>query len=431
VSARSRNTPLRGRVRVVSDKSLTHRGLLLGAFADGVTVLEQPNRGADCRATLRAVRALGAEVEERPEAWIVQGGRERLREPADVLDLENSGTGMRLLCGLTAGVPGLSILTGDASLRRRPMRRVIEPLTRMGARIESRQGGFAPLAICGGAPLAPISWTPEVASAQIKSAILLAGLFVDEGTVRVAEPMKTRDHTERLLEFLGASVTREDEVVALVAPTRLRARSWRVPADPSAAAFFVAAATLVEGSEIVLEEVDFNPTRTGALAVLERMGAQITRRPGSAPGPEPCGDLEVVHAPLRATVVEAHEVPSLLDEIPILAVCAALARGTTRFEGIGDLRHKESDRIESVAALLTALGVEVETGDDWLAVQGSGSLAGGKVRSHGDHRIAMSALVAGLVSESPVELDEVAMIETSDPHFLENLARLTRSREDR
>ena len=418
-------------MRVVSDKSLTHRGLMLGAIAEGTTVLEQPNRGADCLATLRAVRALGAEVEERPDAWIVHGGRDRLREPADVLDLENSGTGMRLLCGLAAGVPGLSILTGDASLRRRPMRRVIEPLARMGARIESRGGGLAPLAIRGGAPLAPISWTPEVASAQVKSAILLAGLFVDRGTVRIVEPVPSRDHTERLLEFLGAPVAREDSEVVMTAPSTLRARSWRVPGDPSAAAFFIAAATLVEGSEIVIEEVDLNPTRAGALAVFDRMGARITRRAAGSAGPEPFGDLEVCHAPLRATVVEAEEVPSLLDEVPILAVTAALARGVTRFEGIGELRHKESDRIESVAALLSALGVEIETGPDWLAVHGSGSLAGGAVRSYGDHRIAMSALIAGLVSESPVDLDDAGMIETSDPQFHANLARLTGSPVDR
>jgi 3-phosphoshikimate 1-carboxyvinyltransferase len=250
---------------------------------------------------------------------------------------------------------------------------------------------------------------------------------VDHGTVRVEEPAPSRDHTERLLEFLGASVSREGTAVSLAAPVQLSARSWRVPADPSAVAFFIAAATLVEGSEIVIEEVDLNPTRTGALAVFERMGARISRRPIVSDGPEPVGDLEIAHAPLRATAVEAHEVPSLIDEIPILAVCAALARGATRFLGIGELRHKESDRIESTAALLTALGVQVETGPDWLIVHGSGSLKGGEVRSHGDHRIAMSAMVAGLVSRTPLELDDASMIETSDPEFRANLARLTGS----
>jgi 3-phosphoshikimate 1-carboxyvinyltransferase len=415
---------LRGRVRVVSDKSLTHRGLLLGALAEGETVLEQPNRGADCRATLRAVQSLGAEVQESSDAWIVRGGRDRLHEPADILDLGNAGTGIRLLCGVAAGIPGLSILTGDESLRRRPMQRVIGPLAQMGARIDSRRGGHAPLAVRGGT-LGPIAWKSEAASAQIKSAILLAGLFVDRGMVSVEEPAPSRDHTERLLRFLGVPVSCEGSIVSLQAPAHLTARSWRVPGDPSAAAFLVAAATLVEGSEIVIEEVDLNPTRTGALAVFERMGAKIGRRLSPSAGPEPYGDLAVAHAPLQATVVEAHEVPSLIDEIPILAVSAALARGNTEFRGVGELRHKESDRIESVASLLQALGVKVETGPDWLIVHGGGTLAGGRVQSQGDHRIAMSAIVAGLVSSSPVELDDASMIETSDPQFHDNLARLT------
>jgi 3-phosphoshikimate 1-carboxyvinyltransferase len=415
-------------VRVVSDKSLTHRGTLLGALAAGSTVLERPNRGADCRATLRAVRALGARVEETPEAWIVHGGRDRLHEPDDVLDLGNAGTGIRLLCGVVAGLDGLSVLTGDASLRRRPMQRVIEPLLRMGGRIEARRGGYAPLAVRGGT-LEPILWRSEAASAQIKSAVLLAGLFVDHGIVGVEEPAPSRDHTERLLEFLGVPVEREGGIVSLRGASSPVARSWRVPGDSSAAAFFVTAATLVEGSEIVIEEVGLNPTRTGALDVLGRMGARITRHPSRSAGPEPVGELKVEHARLRATVVEAPEVPGLIDEIPILAVAAALAEGTTEFRGVGELRLKESDRIASTAALLSALGVEVEVGLDWLAVHGVESLAGGSVRAQADHRIAMSALVAGLVTRAPVEVDDLRMIETSDPHFLSNLAALTTGRE--
>ncbi|MCA9728124.1 MAG: 3-phosphoshikimate 1-carboxyvinyltransferase, partial [Candidatus Eisenbacteria bacterium] len=252
--------PLEGRVRVVSDKSLTHRGVLLGACAEGRTVLARPNFGADCRATLRAVERLGVGVEIEEDAWVLDGGKSRLHEPPDVLDLENSGTGMRLLAGVASGVAGLSVLTGDASLRRRPMRRITDPLEAMGARISCRTGGQAPLAITGGA-LHAIDWKSEAASAQVKSAVLLAGLWVNSGTIRFEEPASSRDHTERLLAYLGAAVEHRPRFVALHGGASLRARSWSVPADPSAAAFFAVAATLVSGSALELTDVALNPTR--------------------------------------------------------------------------------------------------------------------------------------------------------------------------
>lgn len=420
---------LRGRIEVVSDKSITHRGVLFGALSSGKTVLERPNPGADCRATLAAAATLGARVHEEPERWTIEGGTSLLREPEQVLDLGNSGTGMRLLTGLLAGIDGISVLTGDDSLRRRPMRRVIDPLALLGVRIDARQGGKAPLVVHGGSLRVAPQVIP-VASAQVKSALLLAGTWFREGALELDEPVPSRDHTERLLQFLGATCERRGARIRLVAPVELSARSFRVPGDPSAAAFFAVAATIVPGSHIRIENVGTNPTRTGALAVLSRMGAKLSVHENTVlAGPEPMGTIEVESAELVGTEVHGSEIPTLVDEIPVLAVAAAMARGETVFHDIAELRVKESDRIRTTAEMLRALGAFVDEGPDWMRVVGTGSLHGGRVATERDHRIAMSARVASLVAEGSVEIDDVEMVATSDPGFFDTLAFLIRGGE--
>ncbi len=411
--------PLIGRIRVVPDKSLTHRGVLLGALAKGETFLRDPNPGADCRATLSAVESLGAPVQIEPDGWRIRGSGS-LREPEEVLDLGNSGTGLRLLAGLLAPRPFLSILTGDRSLRSRPMGRVIEPLRSMGARIDARQGARAPLAIRGG-PLAGIDYLLPVASAQVKSALLLAGLALESGEVRVREPGPSRDHTERLLAWLGAPLRREPGAVTLSAGADLEARSWSVPGDVSAAAFYLVAAAITPGSRISIEGVGLNPTRTGGLDALRRMGARLTITPDPETGPEPTGTLRMESSELRPVHVVGSEAPRLIDEVPVLAVAAAFARGESHFEGMGELRVKESDRIASTCALLRAVGVEVEEQAEGFRVHGTGGAAGGLVETHDDHRIAMAALVAGCAASGEVRVDSSRMVGTSDPGFAERL----------
>ena len=420
-------SPLRGKIRVVPDKSLTHRGAIFAALSQGRTTLSGPNPGADCRATLRAVGALGAKVlEEGPDRWVLESDG-RLREPEDVLDLGNSGTGLRLLAGLVAGIPGLTVLTGDESLRCRPMGRIVEPLRAMGARVHARAGARAPLAIEGGALHGTVHHS-KVASAQVKSCLLLAGLSLSEGRIELHEPERSRDHTEQLLRFYGAPIeVGEASVVLSASNARLGARSWSVPGDISAASFFVVGALLVPGSELTLLDVGLNPTRTGALDVLARMGASLETEVASR-DPEPAGQIVVRSSSLRATVVEPREIPRLVDEVPILALAAGAAEGTSEFRGVGELRHKESDRIRSTLALLRVLGVDAEEEGDVLRVHGRGPgtrFSGGKIQAQGDHRIAMTGLIASLLADPSLDVDSRAMIATSDPGFESTLASIT------
>lgn len=422
--------PLRGRVRPVSDKSLTHRGLILGALAQGTTRLGQPNPGRDCDATALALGRLGVDVQRDGAAWILRGGVSEWREPEDVLDLGNSGTGLRLLAGALSGFSFLSVLTGDASLRERPMERILTPLRSMGATLESRCGGRAPLVVRGG-DLHGFDYEPPVASAQVKSAVLLAALSGARASVRVREAAPTRDHTETLLWYLGADFRREGEWLVVrrnVHEHALHARSWNVPGDPSAAAFFLVGAALAPGSDLLITDLGLNPTRLGAFDVLRRMGAALeveAEVPAAGQeGPEPVGTVRVRGGELRATVVEPAEVPRLIDEIPVLALAAALAQGTSEFRGIGELRHKESDRVRSTIEMLHTLGARAEAEGDTLRVHGSPRLHGGRVCTRGDHRIAMSAFIAQGLVEETVEVDEVEMIATSDPTFLETLGRV-------
>jgi len=422
--ARAPARPLLGEARVPGDKSISHRALMFGALAVGTTEITGLLEGEDVLRTAAAMRALGAQVENLGGGrWRVAGrGIGGLVEPADVLDMGNSGTAARLLCGLLAGHPIFAVMTGDASLRKRPMRRVTEPLSATGARFATREGGRLPLAVEGAVDPLPLDYRVPVPSAQVKSALLLAGLCA-RGITRVVEPEATRDHTENMLRHFGAEVSVAPEgrgrVVELIGQPELVAAPVVVPGDPSSAAFPAVAATLVPGSEVVLRGVGMNKLRAGMFATLAEMGADITRIGERVEGGEKVADLRVRAAALRGIEVPAERAPSMIDEYPILAVAAAAASGTTRMRGLKELRVKESDRLSATAALLVANGVRVEVEGDDLVVHGAGGMpaGGGSVVTHMDHRIAMSALVLGLASRAPVRVDDAAFIETSFPGF--------------
>lgn len=415
--------PLSGRLRPIGDKSLTHRSLILAAIATGRSRIRGANPGEDCAATAAALARMGARVDAVDDGWDVMGA-ERFRDPEDVIDCGNSGTGIRLLCGLLAGRRIYGVLTGDASLRGRPMARIAEPLREMGAEIWLRDGKYPPIAVRGG-ELHPIRYRMPMASAQVKGAILLAGLGLREGELVVEEPGPSRDHTERLLAWLGYPLRCETSRATLEGSAHVPAAfAFDVPADVSAAMFFLVAASIVPGSEIVLDGVLTNPTRTGGFDVLRAMGATIDVEPGAGVGPEPVARLTARASSLKGTVVEGDLTVRSLDEIPILAVAAVAATGETVIRDARELRVKESDRIESTAGLARALGAQVETGPDWIAIRGRGGIDSGSVQTRGDHRIAMSALVAGCAARHGVTIDASESIATSDPSFLAKLASL-------
>ncbi|HTR83281.1 MAG TPA: 3-phosphoshikimate 1-carboxyvinyltransferase [Reyranella sp.] len=415
---------LSGRVRAPGDKSMSHRALMFGALALGETRIEGLLTGEDVLSTAAALRALGATIVPENGVWRVRGfGVGGAREPEGVLDLGNSGTSARLLAGILASHPFTSFMTGDASLRRRPMQRVIEPLRRMGARFEAREGGRLPLAIVGTDEMVPIEYTLPVASAQVKSAILLAGLNT-AGETTVIEPEPTRDHTERLMRHFGAelrveSMNGKGRRITVVGWPELKAQEIVVPGDPSSAAFAVVAACISPGSEIVVENVGVNPLRAGLYTTLQEMGADIVFENRRERGGEPVADLRVKGGALLGIDVPAERAPTMIDEYPVLAVAAACARGTTRLRGLAELRAKESDRLASVAAGLAVNGVRHEVAADQLTVQGDGRApaGGGLVKTHLDHRIAMSFLVLGLAAREPVAVDDASPIETSFPGF--------------
>ena len=414
---------VRGDVRVPGDKSITHRALLLGSLAKGPSHVGGALTSLDAKSSARVLRQLGAAITPlRADSVIEIVGRGRLRRPEDVLDCGNSGTTTRLLLGMLAGHRFSATLTGDRSLRRRPMRRVSIPLTAMGAHFEMVNGDCLPLTIRGGA-LRPLRYEQPVSSAQIKSALLLAGVT---GNVDVAirEPFgRSRDHTERLLRAFGYRVEESPDGWLEMSPTgRIEPFDLQVPGDPSSAAFLVGAALLAEGGELRISSVGINPTRIGFLAVLERMGATVrTESPASEFG-EPTGDLVVTPALLRATEVRAAEIPGLIDEIPILAVLASRAAGTTVFRDVGELRVKESDRLGLMAANLRAVGAEAEVHGDDLHVHGSGRVPAGRVRTQGDHRLAMAFAVLGTVPGARVSIDDMRCADVSFPRFRETLA---------
>jgi 3-phosphoshikimate 1-carboxyvinyltransferase len=416
---------LRGHIAVPGDKSISHRAVLLGAIGEGETAVRGFGRSGDTEATIAAVRALGVTVDEDDvDSLRIQGaGLRGLREPVAPIDCGNSGTTLRLLAGILAGQQGRFELTGDDSLRRRPVDRIADPLTQMGAHVES-DDGTPPLVVAGG-ELRGIRYELPVASAQVKSCVLLAGLHA-AGQTTVVEPLPTRDHTELMLEAAGVRVTRKQRRVTVGPAEHLRLGEVDVPGDFSAAAPFIVAATLLPGSELTIHDIGLNPRRTGLLDVLARMGARITVFNRHKSAGEPVGDLDVRAAELTATTVTAEEVPRMVDELPLFALAAASAHGESKVEGAQELRVKETDRIETVTTSLRALGIRITASDDGLGVRGVPSRPkGGGMSSHGDHRIAMLGAVAGLASREGVELQDAQAVAVSFPGFFELLDSVT------
>ena len=418
--------PLRGTLRVPGDKGISHRALLFAAMAVGESRVTGLSGGDDVRRTRRALESLGVEVAvdgDTGAVTVAGRGIESFAEPGDVVDCGNSGTSIRLLVGLLSGRPFLTVLTGDASLVTRPMRRVVEPLRAMGAHIDGRaDGALAPLAVRGGG-LTGTAHTLAVASAQVKTAIVLAGLQAD-GVTTVTEPAPSRDHTERMLAALGAPITRLDERAVQVTRGAPGPFALHVPGDPSSAAFWAVAAAITPGSELTIEGVNLNPTRIAFVDVLARMGAAVAiEHTGDELG-EPVGSLHVRHGALRSTTIEGAEIPWLIDELPVLAVAAAFAEGVTEIRDAAELRVKESDRIVTVAGMLGAMGIGVETSGDGLSVRG-GRPTPARFESHGDHRIAMSAAVAANAVEGESTIVDWRSTATSYPEFGDDLARLT------
>jgi 3-phosphoshikimate 1-carboxyvinyltransferase len=432
--ALSARGPLTGTVVVPGDKSISHRALMLSALAVGESRITGLLEGEDVLATAAALRAMGATITRVEDGtWIVHGvGVGSLLQPAGALDMGNSGTSTRLLMGLVASHAITATFTGDASLSQRPMTRVIDPLSRFGTDITASPGGRLPLMVRGIVPAVPITYTLPVASAQVKSAVLLAGLNTP-GITRVIEPVATRDHSERMLKGFGADITVEQtpegRLISLHGQAELAPQTITVPGDPSSAAFWAVAASIVPGSDVLIANVGMNPTRTGLFAALRAMGADITEENPRTVGGEPVADLRVRHADLRAIDVPPDLTPSMIDEYPVLFVAAALAEGRTVARGAHELRVKESDRITTMAVALTACGVTVEEFEDGLAITGTGGdpiRGNAQVASKLDHRIAMSMTVAGLAARAPVTIDDIAPVATSYPAFFDTLDALTR-----
>ena len=413
--------PLRGELTPPGDKSISHRALILASLASGTSRIEGLLDAADVRATAQACRQLGAHIADADGAVNVEGvGTAGLKAPRGRLDMGNSGTAMRLLAGVLAGQPFDSELTGDASLSRRPMRRIVEPLLRMGARIETAAGGTAPLRIHGNPQLRGIDYQAPVASAQVKSCILLAGLYASDRTC-VREPEQSRDHTERMLPLFGVAV---EPPCCVTGRTPLRAASVAVPSDISSAAFFLVGAAMARNSDVLLRQVCINPTRDGILRVLERMGVDLEVLNHRACGAETVADLRVRYRRgIRATDVPPDWIPSLIDELPAIMALAAVARGTTRIRGAEELRVKESDRIAVMARGLETLGVRVRELSDGIDIEG-GEVGGGEVDGAGDHRCAMSFCMLGQVATGPVTIAGATHIDTSYPEFTRHLATL-------
>ena len=420
--------PLRGTIRVPGDKSISHRSIMLGALAVGETRVTGLLEGEDVLSTAAAMQAMGASVERIGDGeWSVHGvGVGALLQPQAPLDMGNSGTSTRLLMGLVASHPISAQVIGDASLSKRPMGRVIEPLSQMGAAFDASEGGRLPLTVRGAMPAVPISYRLPVASAQVKSAVLLAGLNTP-GITTVIEPVPTRDHSERMLRGFGADLSVEVEgdgtrVIRLVGEAELKPQTIEVPGDPSSAAFFIVAALIVPGSELTIQNVGLNPTRAGIVEVLRQMGGQIEEVNRREVGGEPVADLVVRHSALKGIAVDPAIAPSMIDEFPALFVAASLAEGTTVTTGLEELRVKESDRIAVMAAALAGAGARVTETADGLTIEGSGGeplrgTSNSRTKTHLDHRIAMSMAIAGLASRDGVEVDDTRPIATSFPVF--------------
>ncbi|MBE9536220.1 MAG: 3-phosphoshikimate 1-carboxyvinyltransferase [Proteobacteria bacterium] len=421
----NKSPSLRGETKVPGDKSISHRSLMFGAIANGETHIRGLLKGEDNMSTLKAFRAMGIEITEREGTVLVKGkGLHGLSEPGDVLDAGNSGTTIRLMSGLLAGQSFYSVMTGDRYQRVRPMKRVIEPLTQMGARIYGRDGGrFAPLSIVG-TQLKGIAYDSPVASAQVKSSIILAGLYAD-GLTSVTEPTLSRDHTERMLGHFGVKLDRQGMTVSIKGGQELSAGEIIVPGDISSAAFLIVAALIVKGSELKIKDVGVNPTRTGIVDVLKAMGGDITLENERVFAGEPVADIVIRSSHLKGVEIGGDLIPRLIDEVPVLAVAAAMAEGKTKITGARELRVKESDRIKTVSAELSKFGTRIEELDDGMVIEGRESLSGCNINSYGDHRIAMAMAVAGLIADGETVIDGSEAIDVSFPGFFEALKGLT------
>ncbi|WP_126427274.1 3-phosphoshikimate 1-carboxyvinyltransferase [Brevibacillus marinus] len=415
-----------GTVRVPGDKSISHRAVMLGALAEGKTTIRGFLPGADCLSTIECFRRMGVTIEREGDLVTVYGkGWYGLEEPRQRLDVGNSGTTIRLMTGIIATQPFHAVLEGDESIAKRPMRRVVGPLREMGAKIDGRQNGeYTPLAIRGG-KLHGISYRSPVASAQVKSAILLAGLQA-EGTTSVEEPYLSRDHTERMLQAFGIDVQRAGNRVSVSGGQTLRGREIVVPGDISSAAFLIAAVMMVPGSSLVIEQVGINPTRSGIIDVVRAMGGHVEIVNERLVNEEPVADLHVAHAELRGTVIEGELIPRLIDEIPVIAVMAAVAQGRTIIRDAQELKVKETDRIATVASQLAKFGAKVTPTDDGMIIEGGAALVGAEIDSMGDHRIGMAMAIAGLAAEGETTIANAEAINVSFPGFANLLRQITR-----
>lgn len=414
---------LSGSVKVPGDKSISHRAVMFGALAQGTTTIEGFLMGDDCLSTISCFRSLGIDIRiDGEQVTVSSGGRKAWKAPEAVLDTGNSGTTTRLMLGLLAGTVFHSVMAGDESIARRPMKRIVEPLRLMGADIRGRANGhFTPLAVQG-TQLKAIDYTMPVASAQVKSAVLLAGLTA-EGTTTIHEPVPSRDHTEIMLKHFGADISRLDDVISLTGGQELSAAHVQVPGDISSAAFLIGAALVAEGSDVELQNVGINPTRTGILDVFESMGADIQLAKRHSPG-ELAADVHVRSAALKATEIGGALIPRLIDEIPLIALVATQAVGTTIIRDAEELRVKETDRIQAVVTELKKLGADIEATEDGMVIQGPTELRGAALMSYGDHRLGMMAAVASLITEGPVTIDDPGCISISYPSFFDHLDKL-------
>ncbi|MCM1266373.1 MAG: 3-phosphoshikimate 1-carboxyvinyltransferase [Bacteroidales bacterium] len=414
---------LKGEVTIPGDKSISHRAVMFGSLAEGLTEVTNFLQGADCLSTIDAFRKMGIEIENTPEKILIHGkGLHGLSAPSSILDMGNSGTTTRLISGILAGQDFETTLTGDASIQKRPMRRIMEPLSLMGAKIESLHGNdCAPLRITG-APLHGIHYHSKVASAQVKSAVLLAGLYA-EGETLVTEPAFSRNHTELMLRCFGAEISSEHKTAKICPEPQLTGQKIHVPGDISSAAYFIAAGLIVPGSEILIKNVGINPTRDGILRVAKEMGGDITLLNENRDG-EPTADLLVRYSALHGVTIEGDIIPTLIDELPVINVMAACAEGTTVIRDAAELKVKESDRIAVMVRYLRAMGCDITGTDDGMIINGGGALHGTEVDSHLDHRIAMSFAVASLIAEGETTIKGCDIAGISYPGFYEDLARL-------
>ena len=419
--------PLRGEVTIPGDKSISHRSVMFGSIAKGTTEITGFLQGADCLSTISCFRKMGVEIENHGDQVLVHGrGLHGLTAPDSILDCGNSGTTTRLISGILAGQNFSCTLTGDASIQKRPMKRIMEPLGMMGAQIESiHQNGCAPLAITG-IPLHGIHYHSKVASAQVKSSILLAGLYAD-GKTQVTEPALSRNHSEIMLRFFGADVTSEGCTATILPADELYGQKIQVPGDISSAAYFIAAALLVPGSELLIKNVGINPTRDGILRVCQAMGADITLLNAVYDSGEPTADLLVRYSSLKAAEIGGSLIPTLIDEIPMIAVMACAAEGTTIIKDAAELKVKESNRIRVVVDNLKAMGADVEETDDGMIIHGGKPLHGAVLESHLDHRIAMSFTIASLIAEGETVIQNADCVNISYPVFYEDLEKLKQS----